>query len=159
MPTSDTTPPSHFIRDIIAADRRQIQARLYLWGTFVWNMFDFASDGRSEGDTHGRNDKGLVTYDRAIRKDAFYWYKANWTTTPFVYVTSRRWTDRTVATTTVKVYGTADSVRLTLNGVPVGSAQTSRCLTRFHVVYLLAVYGAALRRPSSTSQTVATGSR
>src|SRR5437016_4308778 len=23
MPTSDTTPPSHFIRDIIAADRRQ----------------------------------------------------------------------------------------------------------------------------------------
>ena len=43
-------------------------------------MFDFASDGRSEGDTLGRNDKGLVTYDRKTRKDAFYWYKANWTT-------------------------------------------------------------------------------
>src|SRR6266545_4541136 len=104
---------------------RQIQARPYLWGTFVWNMFDFAADQRSEGDTHGRNDKGLVTYDRATRKDAFYWYKANWTTTPFVYITSRRWTDRTVATTTIKVYATADSVQLALNGTPIGGPKTS----------------------------------
>jgi len=104
---------------------RQIQTRRYLWGTFVWNMFDFASDRRSEGDTYGRNDKGLVTYDRATRKDAFYLYKANWTTTPFVYITSRRWIDRTNPTTTIKVYGTADSVLLKLNGVPVGAAKTS----------------------------------
>ena len=53
---------------------------------------------------------------RLTRKDAFYWYKANWTTTPFVYITSRRWTARTAATTTVKVYATTDSVTLTLNG-------------------------------------------
>jgi beta-galactosidase len=103
----------------------QIKARPYLWGTFVWNMFDFAADQRSEGDTYGRNDKGLVTYDRQTRKDAFYWYKANWTTTPFVYLTSRRWTDRTSATTTIKVYGTVDSVQVTVNGVPVGAAKTS----------------------------------
>ena len=88
-------------------------------------MFDFAADQRSEGDTHGRNDKGLVTYDRATRKDAFYLYKANWTTTPFVYLTSRRWTDRTSPATTVKVYGTADSVILKVNGVQVGAAKTS----------------------------------
>jgi beta-galactosidase len=103
----------------------QIQARPYLWGTFVWNMFDFAADQRGEGDTYGRNDKGLVTYDRATRKDAFYWYKANWTTTPFVYLTSRRWTDRTDARTTVKVYGTVDSVLLIVNGVPLGAPKTS----------------------------------
>jgi beta-galactosidase len=103
----------------------QIQSRPYLWGTFVWNMFDFAADQRSEGDTYGRNDKGLVTYDRRTRKDAFYWYKANWTNTPFVYLTSRRWTDRTAATTTIKVYGTVDSVQVTVNGVPVGQALTS----------------------------------
>ena len=53
-------------------------------------MFDFAVDSRNEGDTPGRNDKGLVTYDRKTRKDAFFWYKANWTTAPFVYITSRR---------------------------------------------------------------------
>jgi beta-galactosidase len=103
---------------------KQIAPRQYLWGTFVWNMFDFAVDSRSEGDTNGRNDKGLVTYDRNTRKDAFYWYKANWTPTSFVYVTSRRWTQRTAAATTVKVYGTADSVSLSLNGTVV-STKTS----------------------------------
>ncbi|MET7395200.1 glycoside hydrolase family 2 TIM barrel-domain containing protein [Dactylosporangium sp. NPDC005572] len=100
----------------------QISARPYLWGSFVWNMFDFAADQRGEGDTPGRNDKGLVTYDRATRKDAFYWYKANWTATPFVYITSRRWVDRTDPVTSVKVYGTADSVTLKVNGVQVGAA-------------------------------------
>ncbi|MFD8499647.1 glycoside hydrolase family 2 protein [Amycolatopsis sp. NPDC059657] len=100
---------------------KQISTRPFLWGTFVWNMFDFGVDSRSEGDTLGRNDKGLVTYDRAVRKDSFYWYKANWTTTPFVYLTSRRWTQRTAAATTVKVYGTADSVSLSLNGTQVSS--------------------------------------
>jgi beta-galactosidase len=98
----------------------QLAARPYLWGTFLWTMFDFANDSRSEGDAAGRNDKGLVTYDRAIRKDAFYWYKANWTGTPFVYITSRRWTERIEAITSVKVYGTADSVQLTVNGVAIG---------------------------------------
>src|ERR1017187_1929043 len=65
---------------------QQMKARPFLWGKFIWNMFDFASDGRNEGDTPGRNDKGLVTYDRQVRKDAFYWYKANSTTNPMVYI-------------------------------------------------------------------------
>ena len=103
----------------------QLQARPYLWGTFVWNMFDFAADQRSEGDTPGRNDKGLVTYDRSTRKDAFYFYQANWTSTPFVHITDGRWTDRTAPVTTVKVYGNADRVVLKLNGVPVPPARTS----------------------------------
>ena len=50
-----------------------MKARPFLWCKFIWNMFDFASDGRKEGGAPGRNDKGLVTYDRRIRKDAFYW--------------------------------------------------------------------------------------
>jgi beta-galactosidase len=103
----------------------QIQARPWLWGTFVWSMFDFAADHRSEGDTYGRNDKGMVTYDRSVRKDAFYWYKANWTATPFVYITSRRYNYRAAASTTVKVYGTTDIAILRLNGVQVGAPQRS----------------------------------
>ncbi|MFI6099882.1 glycoside hydrolase family 2 protein [Lentzea sp. NPDC051213] len=99
----------------------QLKTREFLWGTFVWNMFDFAVDSRSEGDTLGRNDKGLVTYDRAVRKDAFYLYKASWTDTPFVHLNSARWTQRTVATTTVRAYGTTDTVQLTLNGQAVGA--------------------------------------
>ncbi len=97
-----------------------MKTRPYLWGKFVWNMFDFASDKRVEGDTHGRNDKGLVTFDREIKKDAFYWYKANWTTAPMVYITSRRWTQRTVATTDIKVYSNTAAVELMVNGVSLG---------------------------------------
>ena len=103
----------------------QIKTRQYLWGSFVWNMFDFAVDSRSEGDTLGRNDKGLVTYDRATRKDAFYLYEANWTDTPFVHLNSSRWTQRTAANTTVRAYGTTDAVSLTVNGVQVGAPKTS----------------------------------
>jgi hypothetical protein len=98
-----------------------MKKRRFLWGKFVWNMFDFASDARSEGDTPGRNDKGLVTYDRSTRKDAFYWYKANWTTAPMVYITSRRWAERTVSTADVKIYSNADSVELLVNGVSLGT--------------------------------------
>jgi beta-galactosidase len=98
-----------------------MKTRPFLWGKFVWNMFDFASDNRTEGDTNGRNDKGLVTYDRETRKDAFYWYKANWTTAPMVYVTSRRWTQRSASTTDVKVYSNADFVELLVNGVSLGT--------------------------------------
>ncbi|MBP2478039.1 beta-galactosidase [Crossiella equi] len=100
---------------------KQIEARPYLWGSFVWNMFDFAVDSRGEGDTNGRNDKGLVTYDRQTRKDAFYYYKANWNPEPTVYLASRRWTRRTEAATTVKAYANLDSVTLTLNGVAQGT--------------------------------------
>ena len=97
-----------------------LKARPYLWGTYIWNMFDFAADWRSEGSTIGRNDKGLVTYDRRTRKDAFYWYKANWTTEPFAYVTSRRDVLRLTATTDVKIYSNCDSVELWLNGTSLG---------------------------------------
>lgn len=45
-----------------------IAARPWLWATHVWNMFDFAADGRDEGGKHGENQKGLVTFDRKIKK-------------------------------------------------------------------------------------------
>ncbi len=131
--TTSTFHPEEYQAILHEATWAQIAARPFLWGTFVWNMFDFASDGRAEGDTNGRNDKGLVTYDRVTRKDAFFWYKANWTSAPFVYVTSRRWTQRTAAATTVKVYAIADSVTLTLNGVSLGSQTSSDHIYRWNV--------------------------
>ncbi|HWW02349.1 MAG TPA: glycoside hydrolase family 2 TIM barrel-domain containing protein [Candidatus Acidoferrum sp.] len=98
-----------------------MKQRPFLWCKFVWNLFDFASDGRNEGDTPGRNDKGLVTYDRQIRKDAFYWYKANWTTNPMVYITGHTFTNRLTNSITAKVYANCDSVELFLNGISQGS--------------------------------------
>lgn len=98
-----------------------MKTRPFLWGKFVWNMFDFASDGRNEGGQPGINDKGLVTYDRKTKKDAFYWYKANWSDEPVVYISSRRFTDRTDSVTDIKVYANTASVDLRLNGVSLGS--------------------------------------
>jgi beta-galactosidase len=93
-----------------------LRARPYIWCKFIWNMFDFAADQRDEGDTSGRNDKGLVTYDRKTRKDAFFFYKANWNAEPVLYITSRRFTPRSETITEVKVYSNAEAVELFVNG-------------------------------------------
>ncbi|HEY6951797.1 MAG TPA: glycoside hydrolase family 2 TIM barrel-domain containing protein, partial [Bacteroidota bacterium] len=84
-----------------------MKSRPFVWGTFVWNMFDFVVHSRHEGGIPGRNDKGLVTYDRKTKKDAFYFYKANWSDEPTLYFTSRRFTIRTNHVTDVKVYSNA----------------------------------------------------
>ncbi len=104
-------------------DWAQIKANPKLWGTFVWVMFDFASDGRSEGGVPGRNDKGLVTYDRSVTKDAYHFYRANWSETPMVHIASRRASTRQAAVTDVKVYSNAGEVELLVNGAAVGSAK------------------------------------
>jgi beta-galactosidase len=97
-----------------------MKERPFVWGTFVWNMFDFAVSTRHEGGIPGRNDKGLVTYDRQIKKDAFFFYKANWSDEPVLYITSRRFTERTNAVTDVKIYSNAKKVELLVNSVSLG---------------------------------------
>jgi beta-galactosidase len=87
-----------------------------LWGTFLWNMFDFASPWRSEGERNGINDKGLVTYDRKVRKDAFYLYEANWSDKPVLHLLARRDRQRTLPDTVIRYYANMDNVRVTLNG-------------------------------------------
>jgi beta-galactosidase len=93
-----------------------LAARPFVWGSFVWNMFDFASDVRKEGEHPGRNDKGLCTYDRKVKKDAFYWFKANWSHQPFVYVTGRRFSPRPPGVYDLKVYSNAERIGLRVNG-------------------------------------------
>ncbi len=99
----------------------QIKARPYLWGKFIWELADSGADNRNEGSQPGMIDKGLVTYDRATKKDAFYYYKSNWTNSPVLWLTSKRWTTRTSNKTDVKVYSNLDSVTLTINGKKVGT--------------------------------------
>ena len=98
-----------------------------LWGTFVWNMFDFAIDSRNEGGVPGRNDKGLVTYDRRTKKDAYYLYQAYWRTLPVTYITSRRFAVRKQETICVKVYSNANAVTLSCNGKPIAEQRASQC--------------------------------
>ena len=95
--------------------------RPYLWSTHVWNMFDFAADARDEGGVRGRNNKGLVTYDRKIKKDAFYIYKAYWTTEPMMHVCGVRFVDRAPNERIVTVYTNCPEVTLVVNGVEVAT--------------------------------------
>ena len=98
----------------------QIRERRYLWGSWIWNMFDFSSRIRREGDAIDINTKGLVSYDRETRKDAFFYYKAQWSAEPVVHITSRRFAHRTEPVTRIKVYSNAPRVTLALGGRPLG---------------------------------------
>lgn len=91
---------------------KMIEERPYLWATYVWNLFDFAADGRDEGGKHGQNQKGLVEFDHKTRKDAFYLYKALWSSEPFVHICGRRFVNRTGDKTLVRVYSNLSGVTL-----------------------------------------------
>lgn len=98
-----------------------IEERPYLWATHVWNLFDFAADGRDEGGKKGENQKGLVEFDHKTKKDAFYLYKAVWNKEqPFVHLCGKRYVDRVEDETVIKVYSNCDQVSLLVDGKEVG---------------------------------------
>ena len=99
---------------------RQLFTRPYIWATHVWNMFDFAADARNEGGENGQNHKGLVTFDRKYKKDAFYAYKAWLSEDPFVHICGKRYVDRVEDVTKVTVYSNQPEVELFANGVSLG---------------------------------------
>lgn len=101
----------------------ELKKRPFVWAKLIWVLSDFSSSIRTEGDLNGINDKGLVTYDRGIKKDAFHFYKANWNPEPMVYIAERRNTERTTTTTQVKVYTNQGKVELWINGKSLGQSQ------------------------------------
>ena len=113
-----------------------------LWGTFVWNMFDFAIDSRNEGGIPGRNDKGLVTYDRKIKKDAFYLYKSYWSGESVLYITSRRFKKREKKHVAVKIYSNEEEITLYVNGVRIGQ----KCASKTRQQHIFIFKGVKLRR-------------
>jgi beta-galactosidase len=124
-----------------------MKSRPFLWCKIVWNMFDFASARRNEGGQPGINDKGLVTYDRGLKKDAFFWYKANWSAEPVVHIVSSRAAHPRPQPVDVNVYSncervelfvdakshgekTGDNMRFTWPGITVGPGTTIRAVGR-----------------------------
>ncbi|MGV3457183.1 glycoside hydrolase family 2 TIM barrel-domain containing protein [Sphingomonas sp.] len=93
-----------------------LKDRRDLWGVWLWNGFDFGTTVRREGDAQDINTKGVVSYDRKIRKDAFYFYRANWSNKPTVHITGRRYIDRAYPVTDVRVYSNATATSLHVNG-------------------------------------------
>lgn len=98
--------------------------RPYMWAKYIWVFADFQSSIRNEGGKPGINDKGIVTYDRKIKKDGFYFYKANWSTEPMIYITSRRFTERPEANVQVKVYSNLRENTLYVNGKKIGKQKS-----------------------------------
>lgn len=88
----------------------QLKERDYLWGSFVWNMFDFSSSHRDEGGIKYRNLKGLVTYDRYVKKDAFYYYKAQWSAQAFVHLAEKGFAHRIGDSLTLKAYSNQEKL-------------------------------------------------
>ena len=93
----------------------------YMWATYYWNMFDFAADARNQGGEPGMNHKGMITFDRKLKKDVFYLYKAYWTKEPFVHLAGKRYEYRTESTTEITVYSNLHEVSLYNNGKLVGT--------------------------------------
>jgi beta-galactosidase len=122
--------PEEFQAQFYEAHIAQMTPRDFLWAKIAWQMFDHASDWRNEGDTPGRNDKGLVTYNRQTRKDAFFFLKAHWSSDPVLYIASRRFTTRPDNRVEVKVYSNLSQVELRVNGASLGTRTgTNRVFT------------------------------
>lgn len=117
---------------------KQINERPYLWGTFIWNMFDFGAAHRTEGDRPGRNDKGLVTIDRKVKKDAFWFYKANWNKNePVLYIANKRFVNRIRETTNIKVYSNFPEVELFVNGFSQGKRKGDYAIFNWDTISLI----------------------
>ena len=85
-------------------------------------MFDFAADARNQGGEPGMNHKGLITFDRKLKKDVFFLYKAYWNKKDkFVYLAGRRYEYRSDVKQTITVYSNLDEVSLYQNGKLVGT--------------------------------------
>ena len=108
---------------------RFIHKRPWMWATHIWNMFDFAADARDQGGEPGMNHKGMVTFDRKIKKDSFYLYKAWWNPEPMVHICSKRYENRTEKVTTVKVYSNCPEVKLYANGKEIPGKQKDKVYT------------------------------
>lgn len=140
-----------------------IEERPYLWATHLWNLFDFAADGREEGGQHGVNQKGLITFDRKLKKDAFYLYKAYWSREPFVHLCGRRYAKRSEDQTQIKVYSNLPKVALYMDGQLVEEQAGKYVfvfqvrLTEKHVVAAKAVCGSASDRTAYVEKESCTG--
>ena len=102
---------------------RELAKRPFVWGSFVWNMFDFAASQRTEGEKNGINDKGLMTRDRKIRKDAFMFYKANWRNdVPVLHLCEKRFEKRQADKIYVRAFSNVGPAELWVNGTNIGTA-------------------------------------
>ena len=62
----------------------------------------------------------LVTHDRKIKKDAYYFYRANWNPEPMIYIAGRRNVNRVKPLVDVQVFSNVEEVILIVNDCQCG---------------------------------------
>lgn len=105
----------------------------YIIASYLWNMFDFAVPMWERGGVPARNLKGMITFDRKTKKDSYFWYKANWSKDPVLYLTQRRNTDREKKETSVTVYSNIGTPAVYLNGKEISGVRKG--YTDVHYVF------------------------
>ncbi|RKF40879.1 beta-galactosidase [Sphingobacterium siyangense] len=101
-------------------------------GSYVWNTFDFATPITALN-VNPRNYKGLVSFDRKLKKDGFYWYKANWSKEPVLYIKQRRMINRGNEITPITVYSNRGEPTLIINGQTIKGAKIGQ--TNVHYIF------------------------
>lgn len=104
-------------------------------GKYIRCMFDFASDGRNEGDTNGQNDKGLAARNRAP-KDSFYFYKSVWNDEPMLHLTEKGFIRRGSVVPQIKAYSNADRAELFIDGVSQGTIKRADLDSAYSTVFI-----------------------
>lgn len=115
---------------------RSFEERPYFVGSYVWNLCDFGSANRDEGGKQGQNQKGLVTIDRKIKKDAFYLYKAYWSEPPFVKLGGSRFINRHKEENTITVLSNLKKLELLVNDESVAKTENVNPMTTFEGIIL-----------------------
>jgi|GEM_PF-2357412 len=100
-----------------------IEKSTFILASNIWNMFDFSVPEWDRGGIKGRNNKGLITYDRKTKKDSYYWYKANWSEEPVIHLTGKRNNEPNTNTITVKAYCNFSAPVLTIDGKEYGEME------------------------------------
>lgn len=72
------------------------------------------------------NDKGLVSFDRKVKKDAYYVYQSRWSKTPMLQIAQSRCIQRKRAKTEIKVYSNTDAVTLFVNGKQISTKEQKK---------------------------------
>jgi Beta-galactosidase/beta-glucuronidase len=110
--------------------------RSFILGGYVWAMFDFGSEIRNEGGEKGRNQKGLVTIDRKLKKDSFYLCKAYWSKEHFVKLSGSRFVNRHEEMNDIVVLSNIKHIKLYVNDKFVGEINSSEPMKKFKAVKL-----------------------
>lgn len=107
------------------------------WAMFVGDIFDHGAVQHSTGGADGAGNCGLVTFDRSIRKDAYWLYKANWNKTePFLRIASKRHSLRSQPIQDIVVYTNQSIAELYLNGSSLGTCMATNGVMRWENVEL-----------------------